>query len=182
MLPRSGADDEAHPSPAELEFAEALRAVTRQAIVQHLADQATSGVERPTVEKLVLALRRLMSKGLPATPQTTDDLLVRACAANTGPRSATLMVDSLVTRLLMEFEVEKWAPAARILFSVEPGIQKRLTLTERRARAAETLPGNRRQTSKGWEQSTMNADHFRNHVEPEILTILALQIIRVGWP
>jgi hypothetical protein len=140
-------------------------------------DTITAGIER--------ALALVARRGLPVTPESASPELVWWClgrdVTTLAPGDAGRSVAALnhfLEAQLDDFEITLWAPAARILFA-HTTETKGLTLTERRTRAAETLRGNRKKTTRGSRQeATMDPTSFRKGVEPRIIAALAWQIYR----
>lgn len=115
-------------------------------------------------ERLVTELRGLLRRGLPVDERRAGEVLprlrsVRARAVHPGSRlSCVDALNQLLVKLLVDLDDERFGPVAPILFAVAAGTRG-TTLMQRRQRCAEVLQ--------------RDPDHFRKHLEPELLVLVA---------
>ena len=116
------------------------------------------------IDDLVVHLRLLVRKGLPATRHNAGEVLpylrnVAARAAEpTLDRSCIAAITPMMEDVVAEMQGERYGRAAEILFGVDQA-SRGLTLTVRRERAAEAL---------GYD-----VHHFRKRVEPKVIDAVA---------
>ncbi|MBU2601881.1 MAG: hypothetical protein KKA32_06905 [Actinobacteria bacterium] len=121
----------------------------------------------PSVEAIVKALRPILTKGLPVRPEFGDETLLglRGVVARSVDPSDRLnrvkALDGLIRNQLVYYPDDELSEAARVLFGLAPGSRGK-NLTARRFQAA---------SETGYE-----TDHFRKHIEPKILKMLAWQL------
>lgn len=126
-------------------------------------------VTPPPVEDIAKALRKIMSTGLPVSPDFNDETLlglrgVVARSINPADRLGRVKaLDELLARLLDHFPDDNLRDSARILFAAVPGYRGS-TLTDRRSAAASS--------------AKREVDHFRKRIEPEIVRAIAWQLHR----
>ncbi len=123
-------------------------------------------VAPPPIENLTAALRVVVRKGLPVTPDRAPELLlelrgVLARAIDGGDYlSRVKSLNTLLQTLLLALGEAEEAQALKILFAVRPA-DRGTTLTVRRERAR--MVG-------AWDY---DATHFRRHIEPRLIRDLA---------
>ena len=123
----------------------------------------------PPLEELSAALRAIVRRGLPVSPAFADIRLLGlrgVVARSTDPHdrlSRVKALDELIARLLVHLRNDELGEPARILFGLAEG-SRGSNLTTRRARAAAALE--------------RDVDHFRKHVEPQIVEAVAWDLHR----
>ena len=126
----------------------------------------TGDIGPPPLEDLTDALKRMLRKGLPITPDAAPQELVNlrgVRARSIDPNSFVSRVkalNGLVQSLLLGLGVAEEAQALQILFAARPA-DRGTTLTERRGRAAH---------AGEWHY---DATHFRKRIEPRLVRDLA---------
>lgn len=116
------------------------------------------------IAELVEALGPIVKTGLPPSPKFCDERLlglpgvVAYVADPTDHLSRVRALDELLRRQLADFQDDKRAEPARILFGVAPGTRK-IGIGDRQTRAAAKMERTK--------------DHFRSHIQPEIVAHLA---------
>lgn len=124
-----------------------------------------------SAEVMAAELTKLIGKGLPVTLATAGTVLpnmknVLARAVHPeDPLSRLDSLNDLLPKLIDQLTDETYKGAARILFGLETGT-RRTTKTSRRRQAAELL---------GYHQ-----DHFRVHIEPEMVRAIA-ELLHRDW-
>lgn len=113
-------------------------------------------------------MRRLLRRGLPVTPASTDAVLLdlRGIVARAvdpaDEASRTAALDGTLRGLLARFPDARYASAARALFGLPPA-EPGQNLTVRREFAA--------------EQSGHEVHHFRKRVEPKLVAKIAWELL-----
>lgn len=121
----------------------------------------------PSVEEIAKALRPILTTGVPVRPEYDNLILLglRGVVARSIDPSDRLnrikALDGVIKNQLVYYPDDELSESARVLFGLAPGTRGK-TLTARRQQAAREA---------GYE-----ADHFRKHVEPKILKLLAWQL------
>ena len=121
----------------------------------------------PSVEEIVKALRPIVISGLPVRPEYDNAVLLglRGVVARSIDPSDRLSrvkaLDGILKSQLVFLPDDELGEPARVLFGLAPGTRGKI-VTARRQRAAREA---------GYE-----ADHFRKHIEPKIVRLLAWQI------
>jgi hypothetical protein len=122
----------------------------------------------PVESEVVAAVRRLLRRGLPVTPASTDAVLLnlRGIVARAvdpaDEASRTAALDGTLRGLLARFPDPRYASAARVLFGLPPAEPGR-NLTVRRDLAA--------------EQAGHEVHHFRKRVEPKLVEKIAWELL-----
>ncbi|HEX5348629.1 MAG TPA: hypothetical protein VFW64_16230 [Pseudonocardiaceae bacterium] len=122
----------------------------------------------PAEGEVVAAVRRLLRRGLPVTPASTDAVLLdlRGIVARAvdpaDEASRTAALDGTLRGLLARFPDARYASAARALFGLPPA-EPGQNLTVRREFAA--------------EQSGHEVHHFRKRVEPKLVAKIAWELL-----
>jgi hypothetical protein len=117
---------------------------------------------------VVVAVRRLLRRGLPVTPATADAVLldlrgILARAVDPADEaSRTAALDGMLRGLLARFPDTRYAPAARALFGLPPA-RLGQNLTVRRDLAA--------------AQAGHEVHHFRKRVEPRLIETIAWELL-----
>ena len=117
---------------------------------------------------MVAAVARLLRRGLPVTPASTDTALLelRGIVARAvdpaDPASRTTALDGTLRGLLARFPDTRYASAARALFGLPPA-EPGMNLTVRRELAA--------------EQAGYEMHHFRKRIEPKLIERIAWELI-----
>lgn len=123
-------------------------------------------VAPPPLEELTAALKQVVRRGLPMTPDGAPQVLlrlrgVRARAIDASNfLSRVKALNGLLRRLLLGLGDAEEAQALQVIFAVHPE-HRGTTLTWRRSRAASV---------GAWDYEET---HFRKHVEPRLLRDLA---------
>jgi hypothetical protein len=123
-------------------------------------------VAPPQLDELTEALKLVLRKGLPVTPDTAPHVLVqlrgvRARSIDAGNfLSRVKALNGLLQTLLLGLGEAEEAQALQILFAAR-GESRGTTLTERRRRAASVGT---------WDY---DVTHFRKHIEPRLVRDLA---------
>lgn len=121
----------------------------------------------PSVEVIAVGLRPVLTAGLPVRPDydQTAILAMRGVVARSIDPSDRLnrvkALDGLLKTQLTYLPDDELGEPARVLFGLTPGTRGK-NLTARRQQAA---------SEAGYE-----TDHFRKHIEPKILRLLAWQL------
>jgi hypothetical protein len=122
----------------------------------------------PAEGEVVAAVRRLLRRGLPVTPASTNAVLLdlRGIVARAvdpaDEASRTAALDGTLRGLLARFPDARYASAARALFGLPPA-EPGQNLTVRREFAA--------------EQSGHEVHHFRKRVEPKLVEKIAWELL-----
>jgi hypothetical protein len=122
----------------------------------------------PVDGSVVVAVRRLLRRGLPVTPATADAVLldlrgIIARAVDPADKaSRTAALDGMLRGLLARFPDTRYAPAARTLFGLPPA-KPGQNLTVRRDLAA--------------GQAGHEVHHFRKRVEPKLIETIAWELL-----
>lgn len=123
---------------------------------------------RPTIADLVEALRPVLEVGVPAEgPSSQSAFTSFGRLLGLPPGKSRQEANKLMTELLQDYPDDTLAPAARMLFGNAVGSPE--LLSERREKAADLV-------------DDVNLSAFQQNTEPFILSTLAFQILRMGWP
>lgn len=121
----------------------------------------------PSVEEIAKALRPIVTSGLPVRPEYDNAVLLGlrgVVARSIDPAnrlSRIKALDGILKSQLAFLPDDDLSEPARVLFGLAPGTRGQI-VTARRKRAA---------IEAGYE-----IDHFRKHIEPKIVRLLAWQI------
>ena len=121
----------------------------------------------PAVEEIVKALRPILTTGVPVRPEFDNFVLLGlrgVVARSIDPvdrLSRVKALDGVIKNQLVYYPDDELGEPARVLFGLAPGTRGK-TLTARRRQAA--------------READYEVDHFRKHLEPKILKLLAWQL------
>lgn len=127
-------------------------------------------VSQSLVDDVADALRPILAKGLPISPDYQDDRLlslscvVDRCQDPNDRLNRVKAAGDLLTKAAARYPDEKLNGAVSVLFGAAAG-NRGLTLTDRRALAA--------------NMAGYDIDHFRKKIEPKIVTTLAWLLVQL---
>ena len=124
-------------------------------------------ISPPPVEEIAKALRPIVITGLPVRPEYDNGVLLglRGVVARSIEPASQLSriksLDGIIRNQLVYLPDDELSEPARVLFGLAPGTRGK-TVTARRQQAA--------------REAKYEADHFRKHIEPKIVKLLAWQL------